>query len=115
MIDGHPANFYPVPRGESGRVNRDAGVLNPHDFDGRAQAAVFENGSKRFPMAGIRWAGEGGAANPVSFVAFHHRLQSSTGQMHSGESLRGLFTSGESSSLSIGTIETELENSVGPE
>jgi hypothetical protein len=89
--------------------------LNAPDFDGRVQAAVFEHDSELFPMAGIRWAEEGAAGNRIAFSTFHHRLQSSTGQMHSGESLRGLFTSGESSSPSIGTIGTELEKSVGSE
>jgi hypothetical protein len=46
MIDGHPANFYSVPRGESGQVNRYAAVLNPPDFHDRPAAAVFENAAE---------------------------------------------------------------------
>jgi len=67
------------------------------EFHKRAFAAVFENDPELFPN-GRYSSGRGGLArDPESFVAFHHRLQSSTGRMHSGESFRGLFTSGETS------------------
>jgi hypothetical protein len=72
MVDKQPADFHPVPGGQTGQVERDADVLNSPDFNYRPAAAVFENDSELFPMAGIRRAGEGVTGNPVSFVSFHH-------------------------------------------
>ena len=40
MVDGDPAKFHPVPHGERFNVERNSIVLNPRDFNYRAQADV---------------------------------------------------------------------------
>jgi hypothetical protein len=41
MVNEHPANFHPVPRGQAGQVECDTVVLNPPDLDNGPAAAVL--------------------------------------------------------------------------
>jgi hypothetical protein len=72
-VNDHAAEFHPVPRGQAGHVECDAGVLNAPDLHDRATSAVFENAIEGFPITGVWRAGNRAAGYPIAFVSFHHR------------------------------------------